>query len=239
MIRIAIVEDETEIAETLKSYLKKFFFSLNTDIFTKHFDNAIKFLDQYRFDFDLVFMDINLPGIDGMRATKELREKDRNVTVIFVTSLAQYAIKGYEVNAFDFILKPVDYYSFSIKLKRFMEVYRNNEGHTMLIKVKNELIKIQIQDIKYIEVLNHKLMIHTVEKNYEIYDSLNNYLTLLENEPFALCNRCYLINLKYVRKVTKETVIVGDENLQMSRRKYNDFMDALNTYLANGGDINV
>lgn len=134
---------------------------------------------------------------------------------------------------------PVDYYSFSIKLKRFMEVYRNNEGHTMLIKVKNELIKIQIQDIKYIEVLNHKLMIHTVEKNYEIYDSLNNYLTLLENEPFALCNRCYLINLKYVRKVTKETVIVGDENLQMSRRKYNDFMDALNTYLANGGDINV
>lgn len=101
MIRIAIVEDETEIAETLKSYLKKFFSSLNTDIFTKHFDNAIKFLDQYRFDFDLVFMDINLPGIDGMRATKELREKDRNVTVIFVTSLAQYAIKGYEVNAFD------------------------------------------------------------------------------------------------------------------------------------------
>ena len=238
MLRIAIVEDEEQVALTIKSYLNEFFSSINIDFACMHFDSAIKFLDRYAFDYDLVLMDINLPTLDGMSAVKELRQKDREVKIIFVTSLAQYVIKGYEVNAFDFILKPVNYYSFAIKLKRFMETYETKENH-ILIKVKNELIKINISDIKYFEVINHKLIIHTINQNYEIYDNLNKYLNMLANESFALCNRCYLVNLKYVNKVNKDFVLVGNDNLIVSRRKYNDFLDALNKYLANGGEINV
>ncbi len=238
MLRIAIVEDEEIIALTIKNYLKDFFMSIHVEFSCTHFDNAIKFLDRYAFDFDLIFMDINLPTLDGMSAVRELRKKDSEVKVIFVTSLAQYVIKGYEVNAFDFMLKPVNYYSFAIKLKRFMETYEQKENY-IFVRVKNELVKINVSDIKYFEVINHKLIIHTTTQNYEIYDNLNKYLNMLSKDSFALCNRCYLVNLKYVNKVNKEFVLVGNDSLLVSRRKYNDFIDALNKYLANGGEINV
>ena len=93
--------------------------------------------------------------------------------------------------------------------------------------------------IKYIEVSDHKLIVHTINNDYETYNTLSNYLELLKNKPFALCNRCYLVNLKYVNKVNKDTVYIGENRIQMSRRKYKDFMNSLNKYLGNGGDINV
>ena len=173
-------------------------------------------------------MDINMPGIDGMSATKELRRLDKNVKIIFVTSLAQYAIKGYEVNAFDFIVKPVNYYTFALKLDRLMENYREKEESSIIIKANDSFIKTPVSEIKYIEVSDHKLIVHTVNNDYETYNTLSNYLELLKNEPFALCNRCYLVNLKYVNKVNKDTVYIGNNRIQMSRRKYKEFMNSLN-----------
>ena len=239
MIRFAIIDDEIEVANKLTSYIDKYFQINNRQCEVKFFDTASKFLENYHFDFDAIFMDINMPGIDGMSATKELRRLDKNVKIIFVTSLAQYAIKGYEVNAFDFVVKPVNYYTFAMKLDRLMENYREKEGASIIIKANNSFIKTQVSDIKYIEVSDHKLIVHTISNDFETYDTLSNYLNLLKNEPFALCNRCYLVNLKYVNKVNKDEVYIGNNCIQMSRRKYKEFMNSLNKYLGNGGDINV
>ena len=239
MIRFAIIDDETEVANKLTSYIDKYFQINNCQYEVKFFDTASKFLENYHFDFDAIFMDINMPGVDGMSATKELRRLDKNVKIIFVTSLAQYAIKGYEVNAFDFVVKPVNYYTFAMKLDRFMENYREKEGASIIIKANNSFIKTPVSDIKYIEVSDHKLIVHTISNDFETYDTLSNYLNLLKNEPFALCNRCYLVNLKYVNKVNKDAVYIGNNCIQMSRRKYKEFMNSLNKYLGNGGDIDV
>lgn len=239
MIRFAIIDDEIEVANKLTSYIDKYFQINNRQCEVKFFDTASKFLENYHFDFDAIFMDINMPGVDGMSATKELRRLDKNVKIIFVTSLAQYAIKGYEVNAFDFVVKPVNYYTFAMKLDRLMENYREKEGASIIIKANNSFIKTQVYDIKYIEVSDHKLIVHTINNDFETYDTLSNYLNLLKNEPFALCNRCYLVNLKYVNKVNKDAVYIGNNCIQMSRRKYKEFMNSLNKYLGNGGDINV
>ncbi len=239
MIRFAIIDDEIEVANKLTSYIDKYFQINNCQCEVKFFDTASKFLENYHFDFDAIFMDINMPGVDGMSATKELRRLDKNVKIIFVTSLAQYAIKGYEVNAFDFVVKPVNYYTFAMKLDRLMENYREKEGASIIIKANNSFIKTPVSDIKYIEVSDHKLIVHTISNDFETYDTLSNYLNLLKNEPFALCNRCYLVNLKYVNKVNKDAVYIGNNCIQMSRRKYKEFMNSLNKYLGNGGDINV
>lgn len=174
-----------------------------------------------------------------MSATIELRRLDKNVKIIFVTSLAQYAIKGYEVNAFDFIVKPVNYYTFALKLDRLMENYCEKDESSIIIKTNDSFVKTPVSEIKYIEVSDHKLIVHTINNDYETYNTLSNYLELLKNKPFALCNRCYLVNLKYVNKVNKDTVYIGENCIQMSRRKYKDFMNSLNKYLGNGGDINV
>lgn len=239
MIRFAIIDDEIEVANKLTSYIDKYFQINNCQCEVKFFDTASKFLENYHFDFDAIFMDINMPGVDGMSATKELRRLDKNVKIIFVTSLAQYAIKGYEVNAFDFVVKPVNYYTFAMKLDRLMENYREKEGASIIIKANNSFIKTPVSDIKYIEVSDHKLIVHTISNDFVTYDTLSNYLNLLKNEPFALCNRCYLVNLKYVNKVNKDAVYIGNNCIQMSRRKYKEFMNSLNKYLGNGGDINV
>ena len=239
MIRFAIIDDEIEVANKLTSYIDKYFQINNCQCEVKFFDTASKFLENYHFDFDAIFMDINMPGVDGMSATKELRRLDKNVKIIFVTSLAQYAIKGYEVNAFDFVVKPVNYYTFAMKLDRLMENYREKEGASIIIKANNSFIKTPVSDIKYIEISDHKLIVHTISNDFETYDTLSNYLNLLKNEPFALCNRCYLVNLKYVNKVNKDAVYIGNNCIQMSRRKYKEFMNSLNKYLGNGGDINV
>ena len=239
MIRFAIIDDETEVANKLTSYIDKYFQINNCQCEVKFFDTASKFLENYHFDFDAIFMDINMPGVDGMSATKELRRLDKNVKIIFVTSLAQYAIKGYEVNTFDFVVKPVNYYTFAMKLDRFMENYREKEEASIIIKANNSFIKTPVSDIKYIEVSDHKLIVHTISNDFVTYDTLSNYLNLLKNEPFSLCNRCYLVNLKYVNKVNKDAVYIGNNCIQMSRRKYKEFMNSLNKYLGNGGDINV
>ena len=235
MIRFAIIDDEIEVANKLTSYIDKYFQINNRQCEVKFFDTASKFLENYHFDFDAIFMDINMPGVDGMSATKELRRLDKNVKIIFVTSLAQYAINGYEVNAFDFVLKPISYYNFALKLTRAIDKLSIEDAKTLIINNKNSIKKIKVRNICYIEVDEHKLIFHTIEGNFTTYGTLKTYLDLLKNDSFVLCNQCYFVNLKYVTEVKDNFVHVGNDNLQMSRPKRKDFIHALNLYLSTGG----
>ena len=236
MIKIAIVEDEEEMLNTLKEYIKRFFTSNDLQYDLTCFLTASKLINTYKFEYDLIFMDINLPGVDGMSAVKELRDKDSNVTVIFVTSLAQYAIKGYEVNAFDFILKPINYYNFSLKMNRALPILNAKNNKTIAISNKTNFKTIEVSTIMYIEVIDHKIVIHTTKGNYDSFDTLNKYIDLLKDDSFALCNRSYLINLKYVDEVDQKYVYVGDDALIISRPRRKDFIHAFNMYLGKGGD---
>lgn len=239
MFYIAMIEDEKEIMESLQKDIVRFFHEEQMEVKVDWYDCAEKFLAQYKFQYDLVLMDIQLPEMDGMHAVEQLRKKDEHIKVIFITSLAQYAIKGYEVNAFDFIVKPVPYYQLALKLKRVLENYTKMEERGIVIKTNSSFVRINISDIRYIEVRDHRLMFHCGEDVYETFDTLNKYLERLKEEPFALCNRCYLVHLRYVTRVNKDGVYVEKEWIQMSRRRQKDFLNALNEYLGNGGDLHV
>ena len=235
MIKIAVVEDEIEMSNQLLKYIKQFFDENDLDYSVMVFDNAIKLLDNYDFSFDLIFMDINMPLLNGVEASKKLREIDSEVTLIFITSLAQYAIKGYEVNAFDFILKPVAYYNFAMKLTRALDKLSKEDAKTLVINNKSSIKKIKVRKIYYIEVNEHKLIFHTIEGNFTTYGTLKTYLEILKNDSFALCNQCYFVNLKYVTEVKDNIVRVGNDDLQISRPKRKDFIHALNLYFSTGG----
>lgn len=231
MIKIAVAEDEIEMSNQLLKYIKQFFDENDLDYSVMVFDNAIKLLDNYDFSFDLIFMDINMPLLNGVEASKKLREIDSEVTLIFITSLAQYAIKGYEVNAFDFILKPISYNSFSLKLRRVIDYFKKNNDTYLLIKNKVTATKIKTSDIKYIEVINHSLIYHTLNGDLAATGSLKKVKDELTDLPFEFCNQCYLVNLKYVEKIEDFTVYVDGTKLQISHPRHKAFLHALNNYL--------
>ena len=235
MTKIAIIEDEIEMSNDLKKHIEMFFNQHEKNISIDIFDNAVKFLDKYKTGYNLVFMDINLPYMNGIEASEKLRQKDPMVIIIFVTSLAQYAIEGYKVHAFDYVLKPVNYYNFVLTLERLLPHLKDNDKSIVIYTNKTSFKKILIERIKYIEINNHKLIFHTLDGDYETHGALNDYVDMLKDDYFELCNRCYLINLKMVSQVTPDSVIIDDESLLISRPKRKQFLQVLNEFIATGG----
>lgn len=231
MIRIAIVEDEQSAADTLAEHLRAFEKNENVQFEVTHFDSAVKFLTNYRAVFDVVFMDIELPDLDGMSAAAKLRAIDKSVILIFVTNLAQFAVKGYEVDALDFVVKPVSYYVLSLKLRRAMERLNRQSDAELKITVDDALVRIKISDLKYVEVQGHKLLYHTESGCYKTYGSLKKTEELLADANFERCNACYLVNLKYVTAIKGYSLFIGGEELQISHAKRKDFVRTVNDYM--------
>jgi DNA-binding LytR/AlgR family response regulator len=233
-VKVCVLEDEPDARDLLCAYLERYGAEKDRKFSVTCFSTVASFLSEYDGDTDLVFMDIMLPDGDGLSAAAGLREKDKDVTIIFVTNMSQYAIKGYEVRAFDFIVKPVSYNNFSIKLTGALECLRQKRGKELWISNKEGKTRVNTSRIKYIEVSQHMLLYHTLDGVIRQSGALDTVKEELKTEAFALCNRCYLVNLKYVTAVKQFDVFLDGEKLQISRLKRNAFLGALNDYLAKG-----
>ncbi len=237
MIRIGILEDEQRDAERLTSFLKKYAEEKQLSFSTTCFTNSTHFLEKYNSDFDLLFIDIELPDLNGMDAMHKLRLIDEKVMIIFVTNLAQYAVNGYEVGAFDFIIKPITFYNLTVKLNRALARLEHKKEKTIWINTRTDKKKIDINTLKYVEVNKHKLIYHTTNGNITTLGTMKEVVELLQNSQFSLCNQCYLVNLSFVTGIEGYDCVLGDERLKISAPKKKDFLHALNDFLA-GGYIN-
>lgn len=216
--------------------MKKYFAETACEPTVTKFSSAEAFLDNYEHDTDIVFMDIELPGQNGMEAIKQLRQKDSEVLVIFVTNLAQFAVSGYEVSAFDFIVKPISYGSFCMKLRRVSQILKTKRKREICVSTRQGKVLIKAEDIQYIEIMRHAITYHTVNGDFSGSGSLVNVCSELDGLPFALCNRCYLVNLKYVSKIIGNDVYIGSTPLQIAAPRRKEFLSKFNDYLAAGGN---
>ncbi len=231
-IRAAIVEDDEKASQNLKALLERYEKENKTPITITYYPDALKFLNDYKPNFDLVFMDINLPFLNGLEAAHKLRSYDPNVILIFVTDLAQYAIKGYEVNAFDYIVKPVVYEHLVSKLDKVIRIIEENDKEIKInIKSDDGYVVLSASSIRYIEVVNHVLFYHSDLKTYSAYGSLSEIEKILPRDSFSRCNHCYLVNLKFVTAMDKDFVFIGESKLKISRPKKKDFIDDFTKYL--------
>ena len=235
MIRtVAIVEDTPAEADTLKEYFSRFGAEKGVDFKITHFESAEPFLEKYRPVYDLVLMDIALPKINGMEAAVRLRELDRTTTIIFVTNMAQFAVRGYEVDAFDFVVKPVSYSNFALKLQRALNKLGTRRDTEVLVSMADGLYRIASSQIKYIEISGHRMVYHTTDGTIKAYGNLKEVESVLSGKMFVRCNSCYLVNLNYVYAIRGYTVVVDGDELQICRPRKKAFVQAVNDYLGGG-----
>lgn len=232
-MKIMVLEDDLRQAQQLSDYLEQYRqehpdFSYVLETYRRAFD----LLDHYRGDAELLFLDIRLPDMLGMETAQRIREKDQRVMIVFVTNLAQYAIEGYSVQAFDYILKPISYFAFSAKLERVLRTLAVRSGGPALdLKTREGLLRrVPASNILYIEVQAHDVFVHTDDGVLKQWGTLAHFEQLLQGAHFARCRTSCLVNLKYVRGVQRDVVLVGDDRLTISRSRRKEFLQALAQY---------
>ncbi len=225
MLNIAIIEDNENDAKALLTTFKRYENEAGEVINAVWFKNAEAFLMGYKPIYDVVFMDIVLgkSGLDGMAAARRMRQYDSEVKLIFITTMTQFAIDGYEVNAFDYFLKPASYYKIKMRLDRARRLAKSDCVYVMA-NVNDAQMRISSDDIYYVEVITHTLNYHTCNGVYCARGVLKNIEKILAPAGFARCGISYLVNLNKIKSIKKNTLVVGDDELRITRGKQKEFM---------------
>ena len=147
MIRVLIAEDDPQCFLQMEQFIRDYSSETGRAFQITRYDNGEDLVEQYRPEFDLLLLDVDMPFMDGMTAAGHIRKMDPEVVIVFVTNLAQYAIQGYSVNALDYILKPLNYFSFSQRLTRCLRYVKKREGGYITVAVKGGTLKLEIGDI--------------------------------------------------------------------------------------------
>lgn len=235
MLRIAVVEDDPACAAILREHLDRFSRDSGEELRVVCFSDGMDIVEDYRPAWDIIFMDIEMPHLDGMTAAERIRGIDPSVVLIFITNMAQYAIRGYAVDAMDYVLKPVSYYAFALKMKKAVELIRSRIRASILLPVDGEVRRVPLADILYVEVQSHYLHYHTAQGEYTMTGSLKEVEKQLSGQDFVRCNSCYLVNLRHVTGVRDGAAVVGDAELQISRPKKREFLRRLTDYVGGAG----
>ncbi len=235
VINIAIVEDSREEMQKLTAFLNKYR-QENPDIefVISKFTDGDEICENFQCRYDVILMDIEMQRVDGMKAAEYLRKFDEHVEIIFITNCTQYAIVGYKVRAFNYILKPISYTVFAAEVKRFIGSVIKKREEYILITLRNNTVRLALNEIIYVECIKHKIIFHTKNSDYEIFGTMRDYESRLEKNNFFRCNSGYLINLMMVNGVKDDMVSVGGYELKISRPRKKQFMERLAGFYCGG-----
>lgn len=235
MTRIAIVEDEAAVQEQLTGYVQRYTRQYGTPFEVTVFGSGVEILEDYRPVYDIIFLDVEMPHLDGMETARRIRALDSDVLLIFITNMAQYAIKGYAVGALDYVLKPVPYFAFSQQLQKAVNQLARRARHYLAVPVDGGMRRLDTAAIYYMESDGHKVCFYTEDGDFTASGALKSFEGKLAGRPFARCNSGYLVNLAQVRGVQQGEVQVGPHTLQISRPRRKAFLAALADYIGGEG----
>lgn len=230
-MKAAIVDNEIKDRETLSEYMMRYQKENGITIHTDIFSGSFEFLEKFRADYDIIFLDIEMPGMDGLETAHEIRRSDQSAGIIFVTNMAQYAIRGYEVNAIDFMVKPVNYYNFADKIERAITFSSKRAKKYIVLKNGEEIIKIPLSDLTFVEKDGNHLVFHTENGEFRERGSMQGLKEKLDRDTFAECISGCMVNLAYVEKLGKDTVLAAGIELPMSRRLKKEFIQKFMDYV--------
>lgn len=231
MLHVAVVEDEGIYREKIKGYIERYAQEHDLQILTSVYEDGSQIVEQYTQGFDILLLDIMMKGMNGMETAEKIRQVDDTVVLMFITQMAQYAINGYSVGALDYVLKPIDYESFSLRFARAVDRAQSRSGGTIMLSTASGVVMIRTRDIYYVEIRDHILYYHTVNGEYTVRGTMQEAERTLSPYSFVRSNHWYLVNLAHVSEIDKNIVVVGEYHLEISRRNRTEFMKAVANYM--------
>lgn len=233
-LRIALLEDEESDREQTAEYLERFFRETNTEYELTCFAGAEEFLKDgiSKFqDTHLLILDILLRGgrATGVDLAREVRRYNRDIAIMFVTKTAQFAINGYEVDAVDYVLKPLVYEDFAFKLKKAVKFILLRMEKFIRVDHRNGTSRVSERSIYYVEVIKHYLMIHTVKEVLVARGTMRDLEGEL-SESFSRCSNSFIVNLRHVDGVYGSEVIVQGTRIPITKSYRASFLRAFNAY---------
>ena len=232
MLNIAIVEDDDREAKMLTDGLHRYAQEHKNSFSIQRFSDGVSFLCNEKQKYDLIFMDVEMPIMDGLQTAAKLREKDSQVVLVFVTKLFQYAVNGYEYDAADYIIKPIRYPSFSLKMEKIEKRCRRSTEKFLELKYSGGMKIVPQSSLSNVALQGHRIIYHTYQGELTYYGNGKQIEDMLPEEDFFRCNSGYFVNLQRVTGMDGFTVFLGDTELLVSHARRKAFIEALHAYLA-------
>ena len=230
MLKIAVVDDEKGVVNTIgglvNSYCKgkKLIYKIY-----KFYDGSD--LLNCSLKFDLIFLDIEMNQVNGIDAAQKIRRKDTNVTIVFITNYSAYWRRAYKVHAFDFLIKPVDKNALNLMMDDFLLTVYEKNTKKIALNTKEGSTFLSMNEIRYFYIKEKKkLEVSTTTKgNLIINENLGDVYEKLDNNQFFMPHRCCIVNLRFVKTLTKDRLIILDNQdyLPLSQRKKDEFIKRL------------
>lgn len=231
MISIAICDDVSTITDNMEVLLNRYSEESGEEIRVAKFNRGDTLLENYKSNYDILFLDIKMPGLSGIETAERIRRKDDKVSIIFLTSLLNRALDGYNVQALNYIIKPMNYKRLKIELDNWRSKIRDREEAFIVINNDSGSYKVMLKAISYIETFNRNLLFHTENGNIICYRKMREVESELAPHGFTRCHSSFVVNLLYVEKIEKMDIqLFTGDRIPVSKARKKPFMVDLAEY---------
>lgn len=227
MLHIAICDDEKSFADHLTELLNRYAGESGEHIKITVYYDGLDLIEKYDPSIDLIFLDIQMKLVNGLRAAECIRQKDERVSIIFLTTLTGYALEGYKYQAANYIIKPLQYVRLKAEMNQWKKRHRKENTPAVVIASDEGRYKVPLDTIAYVETFGRKLLFHTEQNKLPCSRSMKETERELQDKGFVRCHTSYLVNLSYVKRVNSkelEVELVTGEKLPISQPKRKEFM---------------
>lgn len=224
-MRIAICDDEKQICEFLKEKIRRYYFSNDINFSIQTFENGEKLLESDLNLIDVLFLDVEMPGRNGMKVAKAIREKNKEMIIVFLTAYSEFVFESFKVDAFRYLVKPVNNQELNETLDAIQQKFTETEDY-LSFQFQNEMYSVKYSDIVYIEGMRDKIWIYCKEHTYRWRCTLKNLCDQLSDKGFFQVHRSYIINMNKIQKYNSQTVSLdGDFEVPISKYRLNEFKE--------------